>query len=1032
MIHAFGDCELDEALFQLRRRGKVVKIEPKVFNVLAYLLRHRDRVVSKDELLDALWPGQSVSESVLPKCVASLRGAVGDAAHRKVIQTIHGRGYRFVAALRTGGAAPPAVAEPGQSPFVGREAAMQRLRVGLDASCSGRGRLLLLVGEPGIGKTRTAEEVGAEASRRQARVLVGRAYEGEGAPAFWPWVQILRACLRDSDPAMLAADMGPGAAEIAELIPELSERIRDVPTAQAVEGEQARFRLFDSVTTFLKRTAARQPVVLILDDLHWADEASLRLLRFLAGELRDARLLVVATYRDVEVRRGHPLAAFLGALARESVCERIALRGFEVVDTERFMAGLIGKPPPSRLVAAVHDMTEGNPFFIQEMVRLLMSEGRLDSADAAGVWPLALPQGVRDAIGRRLNALSDECNALLRTASVLGRDLSAALLAQVADLPGDRLLERLAEAVAAQVLDETEGGLGRYTFRHALIRQTLYDELTPLQRVRLHRRAGEALELACGAHPEPHLAELAHHFFQAAAGGDVEKAGDSCVRAAERAHRLLAYEESARQYEHALQALELRVPRDEARRCELLLALGEAHSMSGARDQARSAFATAAEIARHLSRSDLLGRAALGYRGFEMGAPAEETTLALLEEALAAVGNAHSGLRARLLSRLVGTPPYSHSMERRDALSREAHARAQDEGDPVALRDALFARLWACLGPDRVGERLTVAEEILDLAERLGDERIALLGHEGLLGAHLLRGDTAAADRALAAYTRLAQELRQPAFIVQAIVCQGSRALARGDFVTAEQLFHEALERGRGTVPYAHFMFAGQMFSLFMQRGDIDHFGQIEDLLREMVEMPYSFERATRSSIALMHAVRSEIEPARQEFESLAAKEFADLPRDEHWLSAMSTLSLLAILLGDRRRGAVLYDYLKPYADLVVVHDLLRATFGSVASVLGNLATLLQRYDEGAVHYEHAIAKEAAMEARPALLGSQAGYARLLIMRGQARDRAKAKALIREVQAGAQAIGVRPTALYLTALADLGTPVAPRPRRHKS
>jgi len=155
-------------------------------------------------------------------------------------------------------------------------------------------------------------------------------------------------------------------------------------------------------------------------------------------------------------------------------------------------------------------------------------------------------------------------------------------------------------------------------------------------------------------------------------------------------------------------------------------------------------------------------------------------------------------------------------------------------------------------------------------------------------------------------------------------------------------------------VPYAHFMFAGQMFSLFMQRGDVDGFGQIQDLLREMVEMPYSFERATRSSIALMHAVRGEIEPARQEFESLAAKEFADFPRDEHWLAAMSTLSLVAILLDDRRRGALLYDCLKPYADLVVVHDLLRATFGSVASVLGNLATLLQRYDEGAVHYEHA------------------------------------------------------------------------------
>src|SRR5262249_47223071 len=201
-----------------------------------------------------------------------------------------------------------------------------------------------------------------------------RANEAEGAPAFWPWVQVLRACLRDADPAWISADMGAGAAELAELVPELRQRMPDLPNLEDVEGAQARFRLFDSLTTFLRRLALRRPIALILDDLHWADAPSLRLLRFLAGELREARLLVVPTYPDVEVRRGHPLAELLGELAREPVCERVLLRGLDRADAQALMAGLLPEPPSDELTTAVHEMTEGNPFFVQEVVRLLAGE----------------------------------------------------------------------------------------------------------------------------------------------------------------------------------------------------------------------------------------------------------------------------------------------------------------------------------------------------------------------------------------------------------------------------------------------------------------------------------------------------------------------------------------------------------------------------------------------------------------------------------------------------------------------------------
>src|SRR5262245_8661770 len=298
MIFAFSDFELDESLYQLRRRGEVVRLEPKVFDVLAYLVRQRDRVVPKDELLARLWPGEFVSETVLPRCITAARKAVGDdPAGQKVIQTVHGRGYRFVASVagdaRRAPAADGAGAGRPADTFVGREQAMAELRAALDDAFAGRGRLVFLVGEPGIGKTRTAEELVAVARQRGARVHGGRCYEEDGSPAFWPWVQVLRGCIRDVEPRQLAAELGAAAADIAELVPELRQSVPQLPSPPSLPPEQARFRVFDAAATFLRLAARPHPLIVVLDDLHWADKASLLLLQFLAREIRDAHVLLV-------------------------------------------------------------------------------------------------------------------------------------------------------------------------------------------------------------------------------------------------------------------------------------------------------------------------------------------------------------------------------------------------------------------------------------------------------------------------------------------------------------------------------------------------------------------------------------------------------------------------------------------------------------------------------------------------------------------------------------------------------------------
>jgi len=358
--------------------------------------------------------------------------------------------------------------------FVGREKEMDELRAGLEDALSGRGRLLMLVGEPGIGKTRTSEEFATYAALRNTQVLWGRCYEGEGAPAYWPWVQVIRSYVHDRDPKELMSEMGPGAADIAQVVSEVRERLPGLPEPPALEPEQARFRLFDSITTFLKNASKSQPIVLVLDDLHWADKPSLLLLQFLARELRGARLMALATYRDVELRRGHPLSQTLGELAREGLSQRILLRGLTEQDVARFIELTAGRTPPKALVDAVFRETEGNPFFINEIVRLLVADGRLERPEEVKSWSVTIPQGVREVVGRRLDHLSEECNRVLTVASVIGREFGLDALERVSDVTGDRLLEVLEEAAAARVIAEMPRSVDHYSFTHALIRETLY------------------------------------------------------------------------------------------------------------------------------------------------------------------------------------------------------------------------------------------------------------------------------------------------------------------------------------------------------------------------------------------------------------------------------------------------------------------------------------------------------------------------------------------------------------------------------
>jgi tetratricopeptide (TPR) repeat protein len=890
--------------------------------------------------------------------------------------------------------------------FVGRDQELGHLRSAFDDSLSGRGRILMLVGEPGIGKTRTAEELATYARLRGAQVLWGRCCEGEGAPAYWPWVQIIRAYVHDREPGTLMSEMGPGAADIAEVVSEVRERLPGLPKPPELEPEQARFRLFDSITTFFKNASQGQPLALVVDDLHWADRPSLLLLQFLAKELAPSRLLLLGTYRDVELGRQHPLEQTLAELARSELSERVLLRGLGAADVARFIELSAGRTPPEALVEAVYRETEGNPFFVHEVVQLLQSDGRLESAEAVESWSLEIPQGVRQVVGRRLSSLSEECNRVLGIASVIGREFELPVLAEVSELAEDAVLELLEQAEGARIVGDLPAASRSYRFSHALIRETLYEEIRTTRRLRLHRRIAEATETLYAVKLEPRLAELAYHFCEAASGGDVTKAVDYAVRAAERETGLLAYEEAASQYERALTALEASEPVDESRRCELLLALGEAQSSSGTLPQFRETFRRALEIARQIGSPEQFARAALGLgAGMFSETPGivDEALVSALEEALELLGTDESGLRARVMSRLASEIRWHEHSDPRESLCNEAIEMARRVDDRGALAWALVISNFVFRSYEDPARRLAIAEEIVELAQESGDKHAEFHGRS-LRIVHLIAlGDADGIDRESEIISGLADELRQPYPLGIAAGVRACRALWQGDLAEARRLSWE----GRGLRLIVQGELANQVFNLqlyFLRRLQ-GRLAEALPALRAGISR-FSANPIWRCLLACAHAETGNEGEARREFDELAEDDFSALRDDVNYLFDLGLLAEVCAALRDEKRAALLHGRLSSYKGRYLPATSI-VTAGSFARSLALLAATMHRWDDAVRHIEEAIEVDKKMRAWGWLPRTQCDYARILLDRGGPGDRRKALDLLAEALETCQELGLK-------------------------
>ncbi len=907
--------------------------------------------------------------------------------------------------------------------FVGRERELAELEAGLGDALAGRGRLFLIGGEPGIGKTRLVDELSSRAKGRGARVLWGRCWEAGGAPAYWPWVQALRSYVREQDPDTLLVQFGSGAPDIAQILPELQDLLPELRLPVPSDPEGARFRLFDSMFDLLRTVAQVQPLVLVLDDLQAADAPSLLLLRFVASEMDDAHVLVVGLYRD-DVPENPQLTSTVAEVARNVATRQISLSGLGRPDVATLIETTVDARVPPAVIEAVQERTEGNPLFVSEVIRLLVAERRLEDTGEATMARAAIPARIREVIGRRLALLSDRCRRALSLASVLGREFRLDALARASGLGADELLQIVDEAVAARVVTEAPAAVGRMRFSHGLVRDVVFEGLTTAERVRIHRDVGEMLEDLYAADPEPHLAELAHHFCEAAPGGDVDKAIGYASRAAERAAALLAYEDGVRLFRLAIQIQETKSATDPEARCRLLLGLGDCQAREGDLEGAKETFLLAADVAEKRNLSEQLAAAALGYGGRFVWARAgsDRRLVPLLERALRSLPTGDNPVRARLMARLAGALRDERSPDELSRLSQEAVEIARRTGNPATLSYALAGRFAATWGPDNAEERLGIATEILQLAIEAGDRERILEGRDWRMVALHELGDIAAVDTEIHASSLLVDELRQPAQRWLVLASLVMRALFDGRFDEAERLIPEAIRHGDRAQRWDAVLSFG--IESYMLRREQGRLGEMEPIIAGSVAA-YPTRPVLRCVLAHLYLGLGRTDDARRVFDRLAADGFSGLRKDNDWLFEMSLLAEVADHLADADRAGTLLELLRPYAGRHATSGGEVST-GSMARSVGILAATLGRWAEAESLFELALDRNAAMGSPPWVAYTQYEYARMLIARDEPGDRERAADLLAEAAATGERLGM--VALGRKVGAILGTEGAARGR----
>lgn len=850
-------------------------------------------------------------------------------------------------------------------PFAGRSIPVRTLTKALGQAREARRQIVLIGGEPGIGKTRLLAEFARGAHRDGTAVLFARCQREPVLP-YEPFVEALRHYVGTSPIERLHRELPTLAGELRPLVPELDERAADLPLPLVGDPDGEENRVFRAMRATLLAASRARPLLLAVDDLQWADPPTVQLLEYLISAPEPARLLMLVAYRDAE---GPELTqGMLRRARRLPEATALALQGLDARATAEVIRASHARDPAPALVAALQARTGGNPLFVEALLdRGLAASPAGDVVMAAGdaMTEPVLPERVTDLLLEEISTLSSNAREILAIASAVGEKFTYELVLRVASGKEETTLDALDEAVSARVIHELPEAVGRYAFRHALMRETVYVRLTKTRRAHLHHRVGQALDELSVDDPEPPLRQIAEQFLRA---GSLTASADAAVhaaRAAEEAARQHCHQDAASLYARAVHSLDGHRLGDRRLRCTLLCALGHAQRRAGAGTAVRSAFEEAAVLARSLEDLTMLAQAALGICSVPFFPGEDAIDIAavdLLSQALELTPDTDRALRARLLAQLARELYFDTEREPANELARRALRLARESQNPAALGDAIDASHLLLTEADDAPQRLALADQMIELGQRHREVDILIRGRTRR-AVHLLEfADLEAVAREGAQLEGIAEELGQPAYRWRPRLWQATEALLTGQLDEGERLAHQAFDLGAAAFgEAAELELHAQRFALQRQRDTI------EELSSEAKKLAtrYSFTPTWRCVQALIALKLDDLPTARSTLHELTRDGMVELRHDPAWLVAATLLAEVCTGVDDRDAARPLYHALAPHADRWAVTPSGSVCLDPVSRPLALLAATLDRPHDAERHLAHARTHAHAAGAKP-------------------------------------------------------------------
>ena len=920
-----------------------------------------------------------------------------------------------------GRALPAALESNHEVPFVGRETERVRLMDTWKSAREGEFRVVLITGEPGIGKTRLANEMALAAHGEGATVLFGRCDDELDVP-YQPFVDALQHFVEQCPPAYIRDELGSGAGELVRLFPELTRRFPELVPAPATDAETARYRLFEAVCSWLAAASGPEPVLFVVDDLQWASKSTTLLVHHMVRSSAPMRLLLLATWRDTDPGPGDSLQVFIADTAKSGRVDRIGLDRLDRAEVDEFLvhaveeitdATDVATEAPLRVGPALYRKSEGNPFFMQELTRDLVDVGGLNfaSLDPDDVARLGVPETVREVVLRRVGRLDDQVGRVLAAAAVSGREFEVSTLEDALDLHSDEVIDALDVARAARLVRERADTIGCFEFDHGLVRDVLYQELGTTRRARLHDRMARALERNHADELDSWAADIASHLLAAGNRGNEVRASGYLVRAGGVALRGLSYEQAVAMFEKALTAIEAAPPPEAPLRADILLALGDARFRTLDFEGSRKAFLEAVDEAR--SRGDA-GQLAQGARGLARAAQfgtAEHPVADLLDEALAALSREDSYLRAQLLAIRAAQSLLNTYEGRRDDLVAEAVAMAERLGDPAELAFVLGVSVIGTFAPDMLDLRLRYLDMQIETASRVGYTEVLCEAHGWRATATIETGVLDHVEEDVEAMARTADELGQPWYRAMAQQRQAMLAQLSGDYETAEMLANASLAAAPQNQMSVLAGFAGLTWAI---RRDQGRLAEVEPALvafaNSTPEIP-----AWQATLAVTALDLGRRDHALAALKTLIQGGLGAVPMDWLWTATMVLAAEVAASLDQRDLVAELIDLLRPYERRGVPVAVGVAYLGTTSRALGLLAAALGDYQTAIGDLEDAIEIETRLGAGAYEARARLDLARTYLARHGSGDSRRAVALLHDARSIAGRLGLRTVASQIVA-----------------